>query len=321
MDSLSDVLQSLRLTGGVILEGHFSAPWCVSSTLEPEDFRELLDDPVHLIAYHYAASGNWWMQLPGEEPLEVRCGEAVLLPRNDQHLLGSSLALRPVTSRDLIQPAENGDLARIVHGGGGEAAQIFCGYIATDQPAHPLLAALPSVLKIDMGCTESDGWVESSMRFALQGLRKGLGGAATVMAKLSELMFVEAVRRYASALTAEQRARLAGGRDRYVAKALSLLHGRPDHPWSVESLASEVSLSRSAFCERFTAEVGMPPMRYLISWRLQMAKEKLREHRKPIAQIAHEVGYEAEAAFIRAFKREFGLPPATWRRQTELDAA
>jgi AraC-like DNA-binding protein len=141
------------------------------------------------------------------------------------------------------------------------------------------------------------------------------------MSKLSELMFVESVRRYAATLPIEQRGWLAGVRDPHVGRALALVHGRPDHPWTAVSLASEVSLSRSAFADRFTASVGTPPKRYLISWRLQVAKEKLRDGRKPIAQIAHEVGYEAEAAFNRAFKREFGVPPAAWRKQAQPTAA
>ena len=208
-------------------------------------------------------------------------------------------------------------LARIVHGGGGEATHIVCGFLASDQHSNPLIATLPRVLKVDMVQAGSDEWIESGLRFALRGLDKGLIGASTVMSRLSELMFVEAVRLYATTLPAEEKGWLAGVRDRYVGKALALMHGRPDHPWTAESLACEVSLSRSAFSDRFTAVIGMPPKRYLISWRLQVAKEMLREGRKPIAQIAHEVGYGAEVAFNRAFKREFGAPPAAWRKQAQ----
>jgi len=317
MDALSDVLQTVRLTGGVFLEARFTAPWCVASQFTIEDCRPFLSDPVQVIAYHYSTHGRWWLQVAGEHPVEVRAGEVALLPRNDPHVLGSSTDLRPVSARSLIQPADGGGLARIIHGGGGEATHMVCGFLASDQHRNPLIATLPRVLKIDMARTGSDEWIESSLRFALRGLSEGLIGASTVMSKLSELMFVEAVRRYAATLPAEQRGWLAGVRDPYVGRALALVHGRPGHPWTAESLACEVSLSRSAFSDRFTSVVGMPPKRYLIAWRLQTAKEKLREGRKPMAQIAHEVGYEAEAAFNRAFRREFGIPPAAWRKQTQ----
>jgi len=318
MDTLSDVLQSIRLTGGVFLEARFTAPWCVLSKFSAEDCRPFVADAVQMIAYHYCIRGRWWLQVAEEEPVEVRAGEAVLLPRNDPHLVGSATDLRPVDARSLIRPAEGGGgLPRIVHGGGGEATQMLCGFLACERHGNPLFTTLPRVLKIDMTGTGADDWIEASLRFALGGLSRCLIGATTVMSKVAELMFVEAVRRYAATLPDEQQGWLAGARDPYVGRALALLHGRPCHPWTTEELACAVSLSRSAFAERFTAVVGMPPKRYLIAWRLQLAKEKLRKGGKPIAQVAYEVGYEAEAAFNRAFRREFGLPPATWRRQAQ----
>ena len=317
MDALSDLLQAIKLTGGVFLDAHFTAPWCISSGIGPEDCRPFLADPVQVIAYHYVARGRMRVRVAGESDVEVRAGEAVLLPRNDPHVLGSAIDLRPVSADDLVQPGDGGGLARIIHGGGGEATHIVCGFLGSDQHRNPLIATLPRLLTIDMTRAGSDEWIESSLRFAIRGLNEGIIGTSPVMSKLSELMFVEAVRRYAATLPAEQQGWLAGVRDPYVGKALALVHGKPSHPWTAQSLAGEVSLSRSAFADRFTAVVGMPPKRYLISWRLQVAKEKLRAGRQPIAQIAYDVGYEAEAAFIRAFKREFGVPPAAWRRQTQ----
>ena len=317
MDALSDLLQAIKLTGGVFLDAHFTAPWCISSGIGPEDCRPFLADPVQVIAYHYVARGRMRVRVAGESDVEVRAGEAVLLPRNDPHVLGSAIDLRPVSADDLVQPGDGGGLARIIHGGGGEATHIVCGFLGSDQHRNPLIATLPRLLTIDMTRAGSDEWIESSLRFAIRGLNEGIIGTSPVMSKLSELMFVEAVRRYAATLPAEQQGWLAGVRDPYVGKALALVHGKPSHPWTAQSLAGEVSLSRSAFADRFTAVVGMPPKRYLISWRLQIAKEKLRAGRQPIAQIAYDVGYEAEAAFIRAFKREFGVPPAAWRRQTQ----
>ena len=317
MDALSNVLQTVTLTGGVFLDAHFTAPWCISSGIGSEDCRPFLSNPMQVIAYHYVTKGRMLVQVAGDDPVEVRAGEAVLLPQNDPHLLGSSLDLNPVNSHDLIQRADGGGLARIIHGGSGEVTQIVCGFLGSDRHRNPLIATLPRLLTIDMTRVGSDEWIETSLRFAIRGLNEGMIGTSPVMSKLSELMFVEAVRRYAAALPTEQRGWLAGVRDPYVGKALALVHGKPNHPWTTESLASEVSLSRSAFADRFTAVVGVPPIRYVTSWRLQVAKEKLRTSKRPVAQIAYDVGYEAESAFARAFKREFGVPPAAWRRQAQ----
>ena len=317
VELFSDVLQTVRLAGGVFLDARFTAPWCISSRIGPGDCQPFLAGPVQVIAYHYVTRGRLRLQMAGERAIEVRAGEVVLLPRNDPHVLGSATDLRPVNVDELIQPSLNGGLARVEHGGGGEATHIVCGFLGSDQYRNPLIASLPSVLTVDMTRAGSHEWIESSLRFALRELDEGAVGTSTVMSRLSELMFVEAVRCYAVALPPEQRGWLAGARDPYVAKALALVHGKPNHPWTAESLAREVSLSRSAFADRFTAVIGVPPKRYVISWRLQLAKEILRAGRRPIAQIAYEVGYEAEEAFIRAFKREFGVSPAAWRRQEQ----
>lgn len=321
MDALSDLLQAVRLTGGVFLDAHFTAPWCVTSRIDPEDCRPYLATPLQVIGYHYVVEGRMLVSIDGRRVVEVRAGETVLLPRNDLHLLGSTMDRKPVFAHDLIQGSAPGELARISHGGGGEHTHIVCGFLGSDQQRNPLLATLPPLLTVDMTLAGAADWIESSLRFAISGLREGKIGTSTVMRKLSELMFVEAVRRYAEALPAEQRGWLAGVRDPCVGRALSLLHGKLGHPWTAEALAKEVAMSRSAFGERFAALVGMPPMRYVTFWRLQVAKEKLRDGGQPIAQIAYEVGYTAEAAFIRAFKREFGVPPATWRRQVHLAEA
>jgi AraC-like DNA-binding protein len=157
-------------------------------------------------------------------------------------------------------------------------------------------------------------WLETSMRFAASEGALARAGGATVLGKLSELLFIEAVRRFTETLSADQKGWLAGLRDRFVGRALTLLHARPAHPWTVDALGREVGLSRSAFAQRFTELLGQPPMQYLAHWRLQIAARQLRGGDRPLAAVAEDVGYESEAAFNRAFKRDFGMPPATWRR-------
>jgi AraC-like DNA-binding protein len=308
-DPLSDLLRTMRLTGGVFLEAEFTAPWCVLAQVCPEDCGPP-PAPALLIAYHYVLDGRLQLQAEGEPPVALEAGEIVLLPRNDPHRLGSALDLHPVDAGQLIQPAADGGPARIVFGGNGEAARILCGFLGSDLRGTPLLASLPRVLRLRVGEGASGDWIASSFRFAAQELR---GGSTTVLARLAELLFLEAVRRYLDELPSGRTGWLPGLRDPVVGRALALMHGRAAHPWTTEALAREAGLSRSAFAERFTALLGEPPMRYLAQWRLRAAADRLHDGQL-VGRVAYEVGYASEAAFSRAFKREFGMPPAAWRQ-------
>ncbi len=314
MDVLSDVLRVVRLSGGVFLDAEFTAPWCVTSQIAPSDCEPYFPQPKHIICYHLIVEGALKLQVEDQPPVDVVAGQIVLLPRNDPHLLGSFLGAQPINTHTLIQPPSGRSLARIVHGGGGESTRIVCGFLGCDTPFYPLLATLPTVMMLDVRAAPSGMWMESSFQFAAREAASGDMGSATMLAKLSELLFVEAVRRYVAALRTEQRGWLAGLRDPVVGRALTLLHSRHREPWTAEQLAQDVGLSRSAFAERFTSLIGQPPMQYLTLWRMQLAAKRLRETTAPIARIAADVGYEAEAAFNRAFKREFGMPPAAWRK-------
>jgi AraC-like DNA-binding protein len=315
MDPLSEVLRSVRLTGGIFLDARFTAPWCVMSKITPDDCRPFLSAPAQMIAYHFIISGRLLLSLDDEPPVEVHAGEIVVLPRNDAHILASGRGLPPVSADDLIQPCADGGLARISHGGGGPATHLVCGFLGSDDTHNPLIATLPRVMKLDVRQAASREWIEASVRFAASELVEGRFASSGTMSRLSELLFVEAVRGYASGIDAEMSGWLRGLKDPQVGRALALIHGSIAAPWSTERLAKEVALSRSAFVERFTWLVGMPPIRYLTFWRLQSAKLQLRETHRTIAQLAHAVGYESEEAFSRAFKREFGLPPARWRER------
>jgi AraC-like DNA-binding protein len=312
-DPLADVLRAVRLSGGIFLDARFTAPWCVHAQLAPEDCKPFLASPAQLVAYHFVIEGRLLLGVEGQPPIEVAAGEIVILPRNDGHTVASAEGLKPISADGLIQPGDDGGLARINHGGGGAVTHIVCGFLGTEETHNPLLATLPPVLKIDIRQGTSRDWVEASVRFAARELTEGKFASSGVMSRLSELLFVEAVRNYASALGDQHSGWLKGVKDPYVGRALALVHGNIAHPWTAEELASEVALSRSAFNDRFTGLVGMPPIRYLTYWRLQTAKEKMREGRRSIAQIASAVGYESEEAFSRAFKREFAIPPARWR--------
>ena len=319
MDALSDVLAAIRLSGGVFLDAEFTAPWCIAAKVGPEDCRPLGPVPAHIIAYHYVAAGHLVLQRPGAAPLAVAAGEIVLLPRNDPHILASAPGLRPVVVDTLVQPAASSGLARLRYGGGGEATQIICGFLGCEVPDNPLVATLPAALRLAVRQGTAGVWMEQSFRLAAEEFAEHRDGSAAMLGKLAELLFVEAVQGYLATLPDDQTGWLAGLRDPIVGKALALLHTRVAEAWTTETLARQVGLSRSCFAERFTMLIGMPPMRYLTNWRMQLAAASLRKGGRSIAQIAYDVGYESDAAFNRAFKRAYGTTPSAWRKQGRED--
>jgi AraC-like DNA-binding protein len=314
-DPLAEVLRSVRLTGGLFLDAYFSDPWCVLSEIRPVDTRHFLNPPMQLVGYHYVISGRMLAQVAGGAPIEVNAGEIVLLPRNEPHLLGTALGERAIPGHELVQPSPEGGLMRARHGGGDTETHIVCGFLGSEESYNPLIATLPPLLKLDVREAASRGLIEASMHFAAGELAAGRMGTSDVMSRLSELLIVEAVRSYAATQKEDETGWLKGVADPQIGKVLALMHDRIDAPWSAEALAAEAAMSRSAFLDRFTRTVGMPPMRFLTNWRLQTARRYLRETRKSVAQLAHAVGYESEEAFSRAFKREFGMAPAHWREQ------
>lgn len=318
MNALLDVLRTMRLTGGIFLDCEFTTPWCVTaSAIGPDEVGLLMMPvPTHVIAYHYVTRGRVLLQLAGQEPVCVEGGEIVVFPSNDKHKLGSDLNLTPVNAKELVLPPANGSMARIEHGGGGAGTHIMCGFLGTDTPNDPVIEILPNVLKLEVKQGASGDWIESSLRFAALEMASGRVGSPAILAQLAECLFMEAVGRYVNSLPQVQRGWLAGLRDPVVGRALSLLHGRKDHRWTADALAREIGLSRSAFAERFTRVMGEPPMRYLARQRMRFAARRLRTSHEPVARIGFEAGYESEAAFNRAFKREHGVPPAIWREQS-----
>ncbi len=317
MDALSDVLRVAHLTGGVFLHAEFFAPWCVAARVAPEHCAPVLGPASHLILYHYVVEGELRLRVEadGGEALVLGEGEVVMLPRNDLHLIGSDLSLPPSKGSDIIQPPRTGGLFSIRHGGNGARTRLVCGFLGCDSAeSNPVVSTLPSALKLNLEEGAAAEWIRSTFQYAAKEVAAGRPGSETVLAKLSELLFVETVRRYAETLPDGQTGWLAGLRDTHVARALALLHRDITRRWTVDDLGREVGLSRSALADRFIRLIGAPPMRYLASWRMQVAIEKLRNTSASLAQIAELVGYDSEAAFSRAFRKAFDAAPATWRR-------
>jgi AraC-like DNA-binding protein len=318
MDALSDVLKSVRLEGAVYLNAEFTAPWCVRAKFGLAAARARLGGADHVVYFHFLAEGRCQVRLDDGEMHDVLTHDLVIFPQQEHHIMGSDVQLAPVETSSLIDlnAARETTLVQLRHGGGGEATRVVCGFLACNRSlCRLLLDALPRVLVIPM----RDGPASIMMQELLQvGVRESSAwrpGADSMLAKLSELMFVEAMRVYVEGLPPGGKGWLAGVRDAHVGRALALLHAHPRRDWTVEELARSAALSRSALADRFASLVGEPPMQYLMRWRLSLAASALRSSDRPIAQIAEDFGYESESAFNRAFKREFEVPPAAWRRQ------
>ena len=230
IDPLSEVLRSIRLTGGIFLDARFTAPWSVHTQIRTEDCGAFT--PSFLIAYHFVIAGKLLLTVDGEPTVEVRAGEIVLLPRNDVHTLSSASGLVPISARHLIQPSENGGLATISHGGGGEAAQIVCGFLGSEESYNPLIAALPRVLKLDVREGVARDWVEASVRYAAGELTAGRFASSNLMSRLSELLFVEAMRQYSVTYADQDAGWLKGVADPQIGRALAAIHHSVGLPWS-----------------------------------------------------------------------------------------
>lgn len=316
MDALSDLLRVIRFSGGLYLEAKFRSPWCLISQVKPEDFGISLKKDSGLVAFHYLLDGQVEVRVGDEPPLTAGPGDMIVAPQNDPHVMGSSVSMLPFDAAPLIRQIGEHTLASIDYGSGDQTNQHFvCGFLSTTMRDHPLLVALPPLLVTSLRGTPSGDWAESSFRYAAREHAAQRPGSNDMLARLSELLFVEAVRAHIEQLSGKATGWLAALRDPALAPALSALHARPMHPWTAEGLAEVACLSRSAFAERFTSIVGQPPMSYLTRWRMVLAGQRLRESTETIAQIAEAVGYESESTFSRAFAREMGMAPGAWRKR------
>jgi AraC-like DNA-binding protein len=319
MDVLSEVLKAIKLDGALFYNAEFSAPWCFQQPASHIMAPYLSSDSKHVIIFHLLTEGRGYAQFDRDgRPTPLNAGDIVIFPHGDPHIMGNGLPVKPVDSAQALERVLSGGLSVSRHGGGGEITKLICGYMACEpQLSRIFLGGLPPILKINIRNDASGQWLEHSIRYSVsQADAAGPGGEA-VLAKLSEALFIETLRRYIALLPPEQTGWLAGVRDQEVGKALALLHRKPAHPWTVASLATEVGVSRSVLAERFRRYLSETPMAYLTRWRLQLGAQILTSTSNSVAQIAAEVGYESEPSFNRAFKREFSLPPARFRSRSK----
>ena len=316
MDVLSEILRVVKLEGALFFNAEFSAPWCLGSSRSIAFAPYLSPQAEHLIMYHYLTEGRAYVRLHDGRREELYAGDIVILPHGDAHVLGNGSPEKPVDSLQMFAQnlTQGFKLARF--GGGGEITRFVCGYMACEPRLSEIfLSGLPPLLKVHITEEPSGQWLEHSIKFSVGEADESSAGRGLLLAKLSEVLFVETLRRYITALPPDHTGWLAGARDPITGQALALLHKEPAHPWTVSNLARRVGQSRTRLAERFRRFLGESPMAYLTKWRLKMSAELLLSTEDSIAEVAAAVGYSSEAAFNRAFKREFDCPPAQFRRQ------
>lgn len=316
MDALSAALSSVRMTGAIFFHAECTAPWGFSVPSLKRVAHVLAPGTERLVNYHLVTEGQAIVRMDGAADLPLVAGDIVILPHGDAHTVSDGAPQTWVDSAASLDNFLAGDLGTMRVGGGGAATRFVCGYFGCERHADRLfLAGLPPIVKLNVRGDASGDWLENSIRHLVSEAQSERAGQAVLLSKMAEALFIETLRRYMEQLPPGQTGWLAAARDPVVGGSLALLHRNPMHPWTVAELADAVCASRSVVNERFSKFLGESPLGYLARWRMQLAAGLLKTTGKRIVQVAGEVGYESEAAFNRAFKREFGLPPGQYRRQ------
>ncbi len=321
MDAYSEILSGVRLRGAVYFTAEFSAPWGLTVPASNIMTARVAPGAEHLILFHLVLDGGALIELADGQTLQLNTGDVVVFPGAEAHHMSSGKgATRPFPNYGISAKIQSRDLRPLRAGGGGALSRFVCGYLTCDPySCRPVLSGLPPIFKVNLRTDRSGQWLENSILYLVEEGISGQVGSEAMLAKLSEALFVETLRRYIASLPEHQLGWLAGTRDPIVGKCLGLLHSRIAHPWTIAEMASELGISRSALIERFTRYLSVPPMTYLTRWRLELAARTLERTSRGVAEIAEDVGYESEAAFSRAFRREFGQPPGRYRRDHEID--
>ena len=327
-DPLSDVLRTVRLTGALFFLWHVAWPY-VTPVPSGRAFAPIvLPGAQQIISYHIVTQGSCWGALIGAAPVPLEAGDILMIPHGDAYVISSSAQMCTAAqfemepSLQFFRRMAAGELPFVVEdGSGATSTRLICGFLGCDvRPFNPVLAALPRLVRLRAPADPARDCLQSLIDYTLAEAQQPRPGGQCVVVRLSELMFVEVVRRWVAEgdeNTEATRARsdwLAGLRDPLVGRALMQLHRKPAAAWTLETLAREVGVSRSRLAESFARFVGQPPMQYLTQWRLQLAARMLADGSAKVAAVARDVGYESEASFSRAFKRFVGISPALWRR-------
>jgi AraC-like DNA-binding protein len=305
MDALSEVLRVSSFHASVTLDATAHEPWCVSIPASPSIARA-----------HLVVAGECHLKASGVPEATLRAGDFVFLPGGEAHLVGSTLEGEAATLGSLLRAPVPGEMAPLRLGGSGRATRwIVLSFGCERHLAESLLSALPRIVFVDMSGASAVDWLTDSLSLVLSASDAPYLGSSATRERLAGIVLVEALARFVQSMPPGGKGWLAGLNDRYVGRALALVHGRPSEAWTVEKLGRQVGLSRSALAERFGEVMGEPIFAFLTRWRLQLAAEHLLTTTRTVQSIAREAGYESAGAFSAAFRRAFGKPPTAWRRR------
>jgi AraC-like DNA-binding protein len=316
MDALSQALNVVRMTGAIFYYAQCSAPWGFAVPALKRVAHLLAPGTERLVPYHLVTEGSALVKFD-QSSIRLEAGDVIIIPHGDAHEVSNGAPASLIDSAGSLKQFLAGELRTMKLGGGGEQTSFVCGYFGCERSADRLfLAGLPQVIKLSMRGDATGEWLESSIRYLVSEADHQSPGQSVLLSKMAEALFVQTLRRYMERLPPLQTGWLAAARDPIVGAALAVLHASPGQAWSQEELARQVGASKSVLARRFELFLGQPPLTYLTAWRLQLAARLLQTSRKPIGEIAAEVGYTSQAAFNRAFKREFLMPPVQYRRTT-----
>lgn len=302
-DPLGETLHQLRLTGTLYCRSELTAPWGVE--LPPLD---------NCMMFHIVTSGHCWLEVKGEQPRLLQQGSLVLVPHGNGHSISHHPGELAVPLFDIPVEKLSDRYEVMRYGGTGELTQLTCCVVRFDHIAgQKLLSLLPKVLHINSWLDDEDNWLQSTLRFIAREAKELRPGGETVITHLADILIIQAIRSWIDTAPEASQGWLAALRDIQVGRALAMIHREPQKEWSVALLAKEVGMSRSGFSARFTTLVGESAMRYLTHWRMQLAHAQLQETSDSLSVLADRLGYQSEAAFCRAFKRVFGVPPGSIR--------
>ena len=316
MDALSEAMRAVHVTGALFFNGQFSAPWRFATPAQDEIRPKISPESERLVLFHLVTDGYASARTAGHGEVSLAAGDIIVFPHGDAHEMWQGRTSRLFPGTRLLPKLARGELAAEQWGGKGPVTRIVCGYLGCERHAESLfLSGLPAILKTNVRASPAGAWIESALRHCASEPESQQPGRLAVLAKLAETLFAETLCRYMNELPPERTGWLAGARDAKVGQALALLHRDPARAWTLPDLARASGTSRTVLAERFAQLMGESPLAYLARWRLQLGARSLLTTNRKVLQVAHDVGYESEAAFSRAFRRAFGTPPARYRRE------
>jgi len=317
MDALSEALNAVRMTGAIFFHAECAAPWGFAVPSVANVQHVLSPGTERLVNYNLVTEGTAVARFSdGSKEITLRPGDLTILPHGDAHTVANGSPRTFIDSAAGLADVLRGNSRMMRFGANGEITRFICGFFGCERSADRLfLAGLPQLIRINIRENPGSAWLEASIRHLVSESESDRPGRSILLSRMAESLFIEALRCYMEQLPGDRTGWLAGARDPVVGGVLALLHRDPSNGWTLDKLASAVGASRSVIAKRFDRFIGESPMAYLTRWRLELAARALRASAKPVVHVAAEVGYESEAAFNRAFKRTFGLPPAQYRRR------